>query len=82
MEHSGEKQKNYVIQHQYLLWHSATKSKGFVSAYQKSTRGNIHNVERFVTDRPTLKKTLKYVFQANKKMIMKEMRKIKEQPKW
>ena len=29
-----------------------------------------------------LKKTLKDVFQANKKMIMKEMRKIKEQPKW
>ena len=51
----------------------STKRKGFVSAYQKSTRGNIHKVERFIIDRPPLKKTLKDIFHIKKKMIMKEM---------
>lgn len=51
----------------------STKSEGFVSAYQKSTRGNMHKVERFVIDRPPPKKTLKDIFQVKKKMIRKEM---------
>ena len=49
----------------------STKRKLFISAYQK--RGNIHKVERFVIDRPPLKKTLKDIFHVKKKMIMKEM---------
>lgn len=33
----------------------------------------MHKVERFVIDRPPLKKTLKDIFQVKKKMIRKEM---------
>lgn len=51
------------------------KGKGFTFAYQKSARENIHKVERFITNRPPLKKTLKDIFQAKKKMILEEMQK-------